>query len=182
MPVKLPSSVKLAIIFILLAVISNPLQGSYSTNQEQTSFSVEGTVSHPVTVSSEVLKVLNVDDRVRECLHEKNIGQAPASWFVAAEVHLQNARQTDYVVLPVDYCLFGANIAPTWVFAKSPKGYALVFREDLVGIEILKSRTSGYRDILWIANPSSSSTQVVTFKFDGKKYQADPRTERTTSH
>jgi hypothetical protein len=176
--------------FICLALaaglidVAFTLQSAGQTEKrEQTLFGTEGNVEkkhgnyidhppveRPVPLPEEIVKLLRADDRVSKCVKSTNVNEAPTFWFSASEIHLHDKDQVDYVVLPADGCLFGANTDPYWVFGKTVRGYDLILRADELGIEILKSKTNGYSDIRGI---SSTAVEVYTvkFKFDGQKYQ-----------
>ncbi|HUK31532.1 MAG TPA: hypothetical protein VLV89_10495 [Candidatus Acidoferrum sp.] len=157
--------------------------GGQSANGEQTVFAIEGTtekkhktwidhppIEHPVPIPDPIMKVLRADKLVTGCLATENVTEAPAAWFMAAEIHLHKNDQADYIVLPSNECLYGPFSDPFWIFGQAGNGYDLLFRSDLLGIAILNSRTNEYRDIrttFVLGNQRNS----VKFKFDGHKYQ-----------
>lgn len=148
-----------------------PLQGSgRSLEKEQASFGIEGQVTHPVPLPKDVLRILTADDRVGQCLRKESLADSSASMFVAAEIHLRSAEQSDLVVLPKADCLFGANIGPIWVFGNSPGGYQLILKTDALGLEIHRHKTMGYRDIQGVQR-TANRTLTALFKFDGHRYQ-----------
>jgi hypothetical protein len=168
----------------LIAVPIRPQSAGNSPAREQTVFSSDGIIvkkkgdvvvhppiERPVPLPDEVLKLLRSDDRVIKCLEPERVTEAPATWFVAAEVHLHDKDQSDFVVMPVNGCLLGTNVDPFWIFGKTAHGYDLLLKTVQYAIEIMKSKTKGYSDI---RGNSSSPVEVYTvqFKFDGEKYQS----------
>lgn len=158
-----------AFAFIVAAFILVPESRS-GAQHEQTIFGIESEIERAVTLPKSVVNILRKDARVSECLKREGLAEPSASMFVASEVHLHSGRQTDLVVLPKDACLFGANIGPIWVFRNSPGGYQLIFKTDALGIEVLRERSNGYRNILG-SQATARKTLTATFKFDGNKYQ-----------
>ncbi len=174
--------------FMILAVgiiaVSLPtLSAGQSDVREQTLFGAEGKVEkkhgtyidhppveRPVALPEEILKLLRAEDRVAKCLRSEGLNEAPASWFVASQVHLHDKDQADYVVLPVDGCLFGQTTIPFWLFGKTARGYDMILKTDQLGIEVLKSKTNGYLDIKGMSSTAAES-YIVKFKFDGQRYQ-----------
>ena len=136
----------------------------------QTVFGLKKEVERPVRIPASVLLALRSDADVVRCLKpKKSPAEIPASWFAASEVRLNEAEEIDLVVQPKDSCLLGAKVGPFWVFRRTQKGYELALKTSAQSIEILESKTTGYRDILSV-QPTPVRVISVTFKFDGKKY------------
>jgi hypothetical protein len=66
--------------------------------------------------------------------------------------------------------LIGANVASFWIFRKTAAGYSLVFDESVHDLEVLESRTNGYRDIRTTSATAVSVTTLL-FRFNGEKYE-----------
>jgi hypothetical protein len=172
--------------FLAIPAVTIPLRaqsGGQSAGPEQTLFSIGGReekkhgqyiehppVEHPAPLPDEILKALRADTRLTGCLQTDNVTEAPASWFSASEIHLHANDQVDFVVLPVNQCLFGASVAPVWVFGKTANGYDLIMKTDTLQVEILNSRTNGYRDIN-VSSITVTEIMVARFNYDGQKYQ-----------
>ena len=136
----------------------------------QTVFGLKKEVERPVRIPASVLLALRSDADVVRCLKpKKSSAEIPASWFAASEVRLNEAEEIDLVVQPKDSCLLGVNVGPFWVFRGTQKGYKLALKTVAQSIDILKSTTKGYRDILSV-QPTPARVISVTFKFDGQKY------------
>ena len=138
---------------------------------EQTTFNAEGPVRRPVALPQSVLGILARDERVRACYsHESEGAFAIKDWFVAAPVRLGGAsRRRGYVVLPKEGCLFGANIAPFWVFAPEGRGHRLVLKTHALALTVGRRRTRGLRDIS-ISAASAVIVYEAGFVFDGTRY------------
>jgi len=95
--------------------------------------------------------------------------EAPATWFLAAEVHLHDKDTPDVLVMPNNECMFGATTDPFWVFGKTANGFALILRTDQLALEILKSKTNGYLDIRG-KSEGAREFYMMKFKYDGQKY------------
>ncbi|HLW98361.1 MAG TPA: hypothetical protein VKR82_06930 [Candidatus Acidoferrales bacterium] len=143
---------------------------STAAQHEQTTFGIESEIEHPLPLPKQVLNILGKDARVSECAKREGFPEAKATMFVASQIHLRSGEQSDLVVLPKDACLFGANIGPIWVFAKSPGAYQLILKTDALGIEVLTEKSNAYRDIRG-TQATANRILSATFKFDGHVYQ-----------
>jgi hypothetical protein len=118
-------------------------------------------------VPDTVLNALKEDERLERCGPEPLVTKR---WFTASEINLNGDKLTDLVVLPVEGCLFGANIGPIWVFRQTSQGYDLALVVDALGIEVLKTRSRGSRDIaVYAATAIEGFTTIL--KFNGTTYQ-----------
>jgi hypothetical protein len=137
---KLRISIAVALMLWLIPGVCKP-----STQQQQTTFGLEGPrPARPVEVPDAVLNLLKQDDHVARCGPDAVVAK---KWFTASEINLDADNSRDLVVLPVEGCLFGANIGPFWVFRQTTEGYELALVVDALGIEFLNTRSSGFRDI-----------------------------------
>jgi hypothetical protein len=145
--------------------------------EEQTVFESETKIERPVPVPDDVLRILRQDKRNQTCLGKReSLDKIPASWFVASEIDLNYDQIPDLVVVAVNPCLFGANINPFWVFRKTDRGYEAALRVYALALELLKTRTNGFRDIRTSAATAVEVT-TTTYTFDGRRYR--PRRSRT---
>lgn len=168
-------------LLVLAAVPGSGVAGQETAKDqqsEQTSFGAEAApgevlIKKPVQVPDAALQVLR-DTLVRgtlNCIKNRDgltAEQVPASWFVGSEIHLSGPGETDLVVQPADMtrespppyntCLFGAHVVPFWVIRENPSGrYSLLLETYAVGLDVLDSRTNGYRDI------QTEDTTAVTY-------------------
>jgi hypothetical protein len=149
---------------------------------EQSRFAVEGIeIARPVGVPESVVEILRHDKYVSGCLNEsQQPSEIPASWFVGSQVRLNGSRETDLIVMPRQLplranaptdnaCLYGAHVAPFWVFRETANKSILVLGLSAVGLEVLNTRSNGYRDIrLWSSTAVTQTTFI--FHFDGHRY------------
>jgi hypothetical protein len=172
------------LVLLIASMFVNAAEGQQTkkvVSHEQSSFGIENEVERPVTVPEDVLQLLRSDPLVLRmgCLKENRPPERiQASWFAASQIHLDGANETDLVVQarntkqanPENLCLFGANIGPFWVYRKAPQGYQLVLGVSALGLEVLKSRAKGYRNI-WVGAATATMMSSAIFEFDGQKYR-----------
>lgn len=159
------------LLFTLLPFATAQKQPKHS--REQTVFQLELPFEHPTPLPADVLQRLRADERNRQsfetCANRGKLKEIPAKWFVASEVSLKDDEPSGLVVKAENACLWGANIGPFWVFRRATEGYELVLNESALGLELLSTRTNGYRDIRLLA---STAVVVLTrdYKFTNDKY------------
>jgi hypothetical protein len=154
---------------------SEPGQGK-GLQREQTSFGMEDKIERPVTIPEEVLDQLKRDHYVQERCRAKlpSVERIPPSWFAASGIHLHDQTVSDLVIQPSedDPCIGGANVTRYWVFHNTANGYELVLTDSSFGLDLLKARTNGFRDIRMTAFSPRSGELGTIYRFDGKKYRA----------
>ncbi|MEP6924014.1 MAG: hypothetical protein ABI954_06095 [Pyrinomonadaceae bacterium] len=136
--------------------------------QEQTTFGAEDAIKSPAKIPIEIMTQLKRDNRVKQCVAEK--GAVKSNWFSAAKVDLNGDQVTDYVVKAENSCLFGANLAPFWIFHNLTTRYSLVLRADTLGLEILPETTEDYHNIK-LSRATAIEVSENILKFDGAKYR-----------
>jgi hypothetical protein len=76
----------------------------------------------------------------------------------------------------------GAANCATWVYQKAAGGYRLLLDAGNVNrIELQRSYTKGYRDLMVVVHGSAWESNLILYKFDGEEYQQDScflRTDR----
>jgi hypothetical protein len=168
------------------------------TPREQFGFNYEfeiDPIQRPVKPSAAALQTLSKDKLVASCLRIAGLRpeELPGNWFVASEIHLTHLDELDLIVLPGgrlpdtpageisrNACLVGANTGGFWVLRKTPIGFELVLSEMAHNLEILKTRSHGFRDIR-LYTISLRSTTIQDFKFDGKQYRLSGTQSRPNS-
>jgi hypothetical protein len=86
---------------------------------------------------------------------------------------LDDDKQPEYVVSGNGSCCGGARRCNQWIYQKTQKGYRKIFggREGLQGdIDILKTRTNGYRDIRSSMYSGDTTFQDIS-KYNGRSYK-----------
>jgi hypothetical protein len=162
----------------LLLLISFSRAGAYheARQREQLHFSMEQEirpVQRPVPLPDGLVKALGSDEfaqRVtRACLRASHLDEIPADWFIASEVHLGNPDERDFVILPKNPCLLGANVGPFWIARKTPGAIEIILSTEGHDLEILQTRSNGLRDIK-IESATGTVLYTTSFRFDGKRY------------
>jgi len=161
--------------------------------KEQSDFGIElevAPIQRPVTLQRAALDALSKDDTVASCLENEGLSpkELPANWFVASEIHLDGANESDLVVLPggrvpdtpegeisPNVCFLGANTGQMWVLRKTQSGFQLVLSQIGLGISMLTTRTNGFRDIE-IGAVVGGYEDSIDYKYDGESYKIAVRT------
>lgn len=168
--------------FLLAGLSIFPLAAQHAP-REQSMFGNEGNVSKPMDLPKTALRVMRKNAFVLSCLEKDQVPEhIPGDWFVASAVHLKNG-ETDIVVMPrttsegeaTNGCLLGAHTGPFWILTKNQNAYTLVLEENTQVLQILSSRSNGYRDIETKARNLNESTTWV-YSFDGHKYALKKKT------
>jgi hypothetical protein len=186
----------LTLFALISAVCTSAFTPSLSSHQtarkkssvEQARFNMDTEftpVRHPARISKAALSVLMKDQLIRSCLQYDGIPdqELPENWFLASQIHLNGPKEVDLVVLPSgrlpdtpgdeaspNACLLGARTGGFWILRSTPSGYELVLSQMAVGLDILNSRTHGFRDVR-LYTTSLSTTLIQDFRFDGKRYR-----------
>jgi len=147
-------------------------------NLEQTVFGGEEPLKHAVSLSPAVLKVLLNTQAGRVGLQSAKDSERrhPERLFQAAEVHLGGPEETDLVVVG-QAPMSGADNTWFWVVRPAHTRAQVVLFAGCNGIELMDSRTNGYRDIRggWA---SPQEVVEIVYHFDGKKYKVWKRKVR----
>jgi hypothetical protein len=161
--------------------------------KEQSDFGIEleaVPIQRPVTLRRAALDALSKDASVASCLENEGLSskELPANWFVASEIHLDGANESDLVVLPggrlpdtpkgeisPNACFLGANTAQMWVLRNTQRGFKLVLSQIGLGMSVLTTRTNGLRDIE-VGAAVGGYDDSVDYKFDGESYKIASRT------
>ena len=176
------------VLFLLLtaAMSSQPQIANHQNRQEQSNFGTEEVpdeplVTQPLSVPDAVMQTLKMDDGVKGCLSDNPLGpnQLLNSWFIASEIHLAGPKESDLVIVPspeigpVHMCFNSVSgIGWFWIYRKIGERYRLVLKAAGNGLNILKTRTNGYRNIqAGSIGMAGRYVTTITFCFDGKLYR-----------
>ena len=161
--------------------------------KEQSDFGIElevAPIQRPVTPRRAALNALSKDASVASCLENEGLSpkELPANWFVASEIHLDEANESDLVVLPggrlpdtpkgeipPNACFWGANTGQMWVLRNTQRGFKLVLSQMGLGMSVLTTRTNGLRDIE-VGAVVGGYDDSIDYKFDGESYKIAGRT------
>jgi hypothetical protein len=163
-----------------LFLLLQPSEVWGKTEKEQTSFDADPSrqITRPVPLPDSVLQILAQDSEVVACRKENPVprGASLASWFVASEIHLDEAGEADLVVLPVAegnrfLCFHSAEgIGWFWVFHQVGAHYELVLKTAGLGLTVRDARHNGFRDIQSGAAFGTHSSET-TYRFENGKYR-----------
>ena len=159
---------------------------------EQYRFSVEEIpgeprVTHSVPIPEGALATLHTDEAVQACLKDNPLerGQSLSSWFIGSVIHLDGTNEVDLIVLPSfrgqeSMCFqTPAGIGLFWILKKNSVQYRLILKTWGGGLEILRSKTNGFRDVrTGTLGQAGRNLTTVTFHFNGSRYV--PGREATT--
>jgi hypothetical protein len=177
----------LVLLFIFsFALPAHSQNSGQLATQEQSTFGTEEVspaeprVIRPVPVPDEVLEVLKAGAGFKSCLDYNPLapGQLLSSWFIASKIHLDGSDETDLVVVPSfrgkeGMCFESVEgIGWFWVFRKVGGRYELALKTSGNGLEILKTKNNGYRNIqTGTIGQAGRFITTITFHFDGKAYR-----------
>jgi hypothetical protein len=160
----------LALAFLGLIVVAMQGQTARSA-REQTTFSEEKSVRHPVPLPPAALKALLKTDEVKMGLERAKDAEKrhPAQLFDAAEVHLSTADDVDLVVSGIGPMSGGDNDW-FWVVRSARKNPKIILFAGTYTFEVMSSKTNGYRDIH--TDWSSAALNITAiYKFNGRRYK-----------
>lgn len=186
---------KFLLYFLLVAALASNGEGQKLTDHqplEQTSFGAEAApgqvlIRKPIKIPDKALQLLRdtLSRGALNCIKSEGLEaeQVPASWFAASEIHLDGANDVALVIEPAELppaegsnrCILGAHAVPFWVLGNTHGRYRLLLATDADGLEILDSRTNGYRDVHTF-NLTATSETILLFKFYVAQYQLSDKT------
>jgi len=160
-----------------------PVLAVPSPRQEaiQTIFGAEEELKHPVDVPEDVLRILKQDERIQTHLGNGQSNEnLLKSWFAASEIDLNDDDTPELVVRAVNPHLFGANLVPFWIFRKGPKGHELILSVNALGLEVLRTKTNGYKNIV---ATKSTAREILSdsYGFDLDKYERQSSARKVIS-
>jgi hypothetical protein len=99
-------------------------------------------------------------------------------WFIASGIHLDGPDETDLVVVPSfrgkeSMCFESVEaIGWFWILRKAGERYQLVLKTRGNGLEVLKTKNKGFRNIqTGTLGQAGRFIPTVRFGFDGKAYR-----------
>jgi hypothetical protein len=143
----------------------------------QAIFEAEEPIRLPVPVPDDVLQILRQDERNQKRLAQgQTPSDMPASWFVGSRIDLNDDGLPDLVVMAANPHLLGANIVPFWIFRNTQQGHQLALHAMTLGLEVMKTKTRGYRNIRTTEVAAGEIFDTV-YLFNGSEYRAARRTK-----
>jgi hypothetical protein len=160
---------KLMFFTALALICCLPLHSQQTHNQLV--FCAECEIKHPIAVPNAALEILKKDQLVQETLKDENLSleQLPDSWFIASEIALGPAEETDYLVQGQQF-LVGAHATHFWIFRETPSGMKLVLQAFADGLTTSGKRYGHFR-IIETNNLTAVSFVKTYYRFLGDDYR-----------
>jgi hypothetical protein len=86
--------------------------------------------------------------------------------FSVERVDLNNDKKPELFVTAPG----GNSSAPIWIYRRTAGGYQILLKAAFMGYRLLKTSTSGYRDLELNYGGNAMGYDVDVYKFDGRKY------------
>jgi hypothetical protein len=118
-------------------------------------------------------QVLSDYKDVRECLQQEEGGVRKAQEDMNVEEHdLNRDGVNEYEVELSGPCTCGMVNCSIYIYRKTGQGFESILDDAAgLGVELLKTSTNGYRDLLVTARDTAATQGQMTYKFDGKHYR-----------
>lgn len=110
---------------------------------------------------------------LRECMEQEEggLGKAQENMTVE-ELDLNNDGVKEYEVEMSGPCACGMVNCSIYIYRKAGQGFESILDDAAgLGVELLKTSTNGYRDLLVTARDTAATQSQTTYKFDGKRYR-----------
>jgi hypothetical protein len=110
---------------------------------------------------------------LRECLQQEEGGLRKAQEDMNIEEHdLNRDGVSEYEVEMSGPCACGMVNCSIYIYRKAGQGFESILDDASgLGVELLKTSTNGYRDLLVTARDTAATQDQMTYKFDGKEYR-----------
>lgn len=118
-------------------------------------------------------QVLSDFKDLRECLQEEEGGLPKAQENMNVEAHdLNRDGVNEYEVEISGPCACGMVNCSIYIYRQTGQGFEAILDDAAgFGVELLKTSTNGYRDLLVTARDTAATEARTTYKYDGKKYR-----------
>jgi hypothetical protein len=111
--------------------------------------------------------MLSNGDITQACVREQG-GTSKAITITAA--YLNADKQAEYIVSGDGSCCVGARRCLTWIYQKRGNGYRKIFGDLQGDIEVLKTRTQGYKNLRSTVYSGNESYSAI-HKWNGTQYR-----------
>ena len=117
-------------------------------------------------------QVLNDFKDLRECMEKEEGGlRAAQENMTVEELDLNGDGVREYEVEMSGPCACGMVNCSIYVYRKTGQGFESILDDAAgMGVELLKTSTNGYRDLMVTARETAATQSQTTYKFDGKQY------------
>lgn len=173
-----------AIVLILVAAETSPAQRRDANPvQDQMEFFESEPFQVSVPLSADVLRVLLETKAGKQGMEwaSKSKRTNAARLFRAAEVHLGGPDEIDFIVIGIPPMGAAADIGWYWVVRRARDNPKVILSVGGDSLELMASRTNGYRDID-ISWTIASESCYETYHYDGKKYRLWKKQFKETSY
>ncbi|HKG59700.1 MAG TPA: hypothetical protein VKB05_07980 [Pyrinomonadaceae bacterium] len=118
-------------------------------------------------------QVLSDFKDVRECLQQEEGGLRKAQQDMSVEEHdLNRDGVNEYEIELSGPCTCGMVNCSIYIYRKTGQGFESILDDAAgFGIELLKTSSNGYRDLMVTARDTAATQGQMTYKFDGKQYR-----------
>jgi len=109
---------------------------------------------------------------LRECMEEEEGGLRKAQEnMTVEELDLNGDGVKEYEVELSGPCACGMVNCSIYIYRKAGQGFESILDDASgLGVELLKTSTSGYRNLLITARDTAATRAETVYKFDGKRY------------
>jgi hypothetical protein len=110
---------------------------------------------------------------LRECIEQEEGGVRTAQENMSIETHdLNRDGVPEYEVQMSGPCACGMVNCSIYIYRKTAEGFETILDDAAgLGVEVLKTASNGYSDLLVEARDTAATRAETTYKFDGKKYR-----------
>ena len=157
------TKVVLACLFFAMAVVGAQAQTHAEDKQEPSA-----------EVRTQLFKQVLADFKdLRECLEQEQDGVRTAQENMSVETRdLNRDGVPEYEVQMSGACFCGAVNCSIYMYRKTAQGFEVILDEAAgLGVEVLKTSSNGYSDLLVEARDTAATRAETTYKFDGKQYR-----------
>jgi len=118
-------------------------------------------------------QVISESKDLRECLEQEEGGLRKAQEEMNVEEHdLNRDGVNEYEVEISGPCACGMVNCSIYIYRKTGQGFESILDDASgYGVELLKTSTNGYRDLLVTARDTAATQGQTTYKFDGRRYR-----------
>jgi hypothetical protein len=115
---------------------------------------------------------------LRECIEQEEGGaRAAEEKTTIEEVDLNRDGVPEYEVEMGGACACGAANCSIYIYRRVGEGFESMLDDASgLGVEVLKSATSGYADLVVTAHDTAATQYETTYKFDGRQYRESKNT------
>jgi hypothetical protein len=110
---------------------------------------------------------------LRQCIDQEEGGaRAAEEGTTVEEVDLNRDGVPEYEVGLSSTCACGMVNCSIYLYRQSARGYELILDgASGFGLDVLRTSTNGYADVLVTARDNAATQSQTTYKFDGKQYR-----------